>query len=214
MDQKGKELMNELKSKFFPMTAIATQIPTQISWQKQEIMGKGNLPKRHFDKLFVMDVNHQWNKYYTLLKSKLGTGMLFSLIGNRGVGKTQIAVELAKFAVVEHDSSIFYTTAFEFFIEIRNAYNQKSEKSATEILKIYKKPKLLLIDEIHERSDSEFENRILTHVIDSRYADMRDTVLMGNLKANELAAKLGPSISSRLLEAGGILDCEWESFRK
>jgi hypothetical protein len=42
---------------------------------------------------------------------------------------------------------------------------------------------------------------------------MTDTILTCNLDRNMLAENLGPSIVSRMKEGGGILECNWPSFR-
>ena len=49
--------------------------------------------------------------------------------------------------------------------------------------------KLLIIDEVQERAESGFENRLLTHLIDARYAAMRPTIIIANLAKRELAAE-------------------------
>jgi len=43
---------------------------------------------------------------------------------------------------------------------------------------------------------------------------MNDTILTCNLGTEELAASLGPSIVSRMEEGGGVIECNWPSFRK
>lgn len=72
---------------------------------------------------------------------------------------------------------------------------------------------LLVLDEIQERAESEWEDRELTRLVDARHRACRSTILVGNLKAAELASRLGASIVSRIHEGGTVLLCGWESFR-
>jgi DNA replication protein DnaC len=72
---------------------------------------------------------------------------------------------------------------------------------------------LLVIDEIQERADTQFEDRTLTNLIDARYYGMRPTILIGNLRPSEFAARIGSSIASRIRETGGVIEFNGPSFR-
>lgn len=72
---------------------------------------------------------------------------------------------------------------------------------------------LLVLDEIQERAESEWEDREMTRLLDARYRQCRSTILIGNLKPDEVGTRLGASIVSRLAEGGEIIACAWESFR-
>ena len=74
-------------------------------------------------------------------------------------------------------------------------------------------PQLLVIDEAQERGESDWESRMLTHVVDKRYFLQRDTLLISNLKLDEFKASIGTSICSRLIETGGAILADWPSFR-
>ena len=88
---------------------------------------------------------------------------------------------------------------------------EKLEQYRTFLTKILE---LLIIDEIHEVSeDSKHKDRILTDLLDTRYAAKRDTILISNQSAEEFARTTNPSILSRLNEHGGIISCDWQSFR-
>jgi len=58
-----------------------------------------------------------------------------------------------------------------------------------------------------------WEDRMLTALVDYRYSQKRDTVLISNLKRDEFETSMGNSILSRMVEAGGIIECGWPSFR-
>ncbi len=100
----------------------------------------------------------------------------------------------------------------EIFLRIRATYHRENTSELDAIEELCK-PQLLVIDEIQQRGETEFENRLLAYLIDRRYGDMLDTILIGNLTPTALADSLDPSIVDRLRETGGIIECTWPSFR-
>jgi len=70
-----------------------------------------------------------------------------------------------------------------------------------------------VIDEIGKRGDTDWENNLLFHLLDKRYQDMTDTIVLANLTAEEMAKSLGPSLSDRMSETGGLIECTWPSRR-
>lgn len=141
----------------------------------------------------------------------LGKGMLVALIGGRGVGKTQIACEAA-LKNEQLGKTSLYSTAFELLVRIKSSYRSNSETEA-EIIAEYCKPSLLIIDECHEQSGTDFENKIITFIIDKRYGAMKDTILISNASKRDFDLSMGDSIISRMQETGGIIECNWGSFR-
>ncbi len=106
-----------------------------------------------------------------------------------------------------------YTSAMDIFMEIKESYRTK-EVSESAVMLAYRSPQLLVIDEITVRSDSAWENMLLTHLIDKRYCAKKDTILLGNCKdASEVVACVGASIASRIQECGCVVVCDWPSFR-
>jgi len=72
---------------------------------------------------------------------------------------------------------------------------------------------LLVIDEFQERSETEWENRMISTILDRRYADNLPTILIANLKINDLRNKISDSVISRANECGGVVVCDCEYFR-
>lgn len=129
------------------------------------------------------------------------------LHGKRGGGKTRMAAELA-LAIGQSR----YRTAMRFFLELRASYKDK-EVSEMDIIDDLTRARILIIDELQERGDTPFEDRLLTHLIDARYAENRPTVLIANLTRKELAESLGASIIDRIRENGTSIEFTWPSFR-
>jgi DNA replication protein DnaC len=181
----------------------------RLEERAQSFFEKANIPKRHASTKVIPE--GQWGQTYQKLSEKLATGFLSALVGTRGNGKTQLAVELVRENSKRFRSSKF-CCSMEFFIDIKATF--RSDKlTEKDVIGQYHQPELLIIDEVGQRSETEWENRLLFHLVNQRYEDKRDTLFIANLEPEALAAALGPSISSRMNETGGILQCNWPSFR-
>ena len=167
-----------------------------------------DVPKRHFAIPAILP--GPWLDKLKDLKGQIGKGCLLALLGKRGTGKTQMAVELMRHTCVQGRSAK-YTTAMRFFTAVKDSYKGDTTESA--VLKQYLKPCLLVIDEAQERGETGWEDRLLGSLVDSRYGAMRDTVLVSNLARREFERAIGSSIMSRMSETGGIIECNWPSFR-
>jgi DNA replication protein DnaC len=171
-----------------------------------------NAPKRHAS--FKPSQEGPWGVELGKLKSMLepSPGRILALTGGRGNGKTQLAVELMKARTASLKSALF-SSAVEFFIKIKSTYRKDSDTDEMEVLREFQKPSLLVIDEIGKRGGSEWENTMLFELLNRRYNDMTDTILIDNRTKTEFSDTIGPSLASRMNEGGGIVSCEWPSFR-
>lgn len=135
------------------------------------------------------------------------------LAGSRGTGKTQLAADYAMELAKElegmrcDDTPIVYTTAMDMFASMRG--DQFGVDPGAKFAAAH----FLIVDEVQVRNETEWERDVLTHLIDKRYGSMRATLLIGNIRENELVAALGPSIIDRSRDGGGILFCDWPSLR-
>lgn len=157
--------------------------------------------------------SEDWKKQRRTVRDKLGTGFIIALVGDRGVGKTQIGADLM-LTVTDRFKSAEYLTATGFFLEIKSSYHPKSELTENEVVGQLCRPSLLVLDEYEKRQDSEWENRTLFEVLNRRYGMMKDTLILSNLDFNHFVEMLGPSMASRINETGGIITCDWPSFRQ
>lgn len=178
-----------------------------------ELLKESGAPSRHRMTAAALR-GDAWLAKFEGVAARLGSGFLIAFIGGRGPGKTQMGVELIKLAC-NALMSARYATAMEFFIEVKGAYRDETgAPSERLVIDRYTRPRLLVLDEIQERGATPWEDRLLTHLVDTRYRENRDTVLIGNLTSDELASELGKSIVSRLVETGGIVEFDWPSFRQ
>jgi DNA replication protein DnaC len=172
-----------------------------------------SVPMRHRDFRPSESLSESWTGAYTSLKEKVPSGPIAAIVGNRGTGKTQLAACLIGFVALELDKSASYYKSMEIFLRLREAMTSKidSEMSA---LQEFTKPFLLVIDAYEVRSDSDFENRVLDHIIDKRYDAMKATVIISNDSAVAFQKQIGASICDRIAETGGIVELKSDSFRR
>ena len=172
-----------------------------------------NVPERHRAKAADRDkATGPWAVAYQKLKTEMFSGSLIVLLGKRGTGKTQLAVDLVA-DMCELGGESKYLKVMDLFREIRSCYRPDGPDEVKTIAKLCQY-RTLVIDEAHERSDSEWENRTLTNIIDRRYDAMRSTILVSNMTREAFAAAVGPSIVSRTHESGVVVVCDWPSFRE
>jgi DNA replication protein DnaC len=170
-----------------------------------------------------------WHANYAQALAAIDSGGIVIMHGGHGTGKTRMAWELAKNHKPSRPNAsaggvgwtastvkrpMLYTTAVNLFSDIKSSYHHASPKSEKEIVENYVDAALLVIDEIQERAETEFENSKLTSIIDARYQHERPTIIISNYPRKQLAASLSPAVLDRIRENGCGLAFEWDSFRK
>ena len=109
----------------------------------------------------------------------------------------------------------WYRKAADLISEIKTTWNTGGKSIGTEddVLKKYRTAAYLALDEFHERASSDWEARTLINILDHRYDNMLATVIIANMSEAEVRAQINPSIVSRAEETGGLVDCDWASYR-
>lgn len=179
-----------------------------------------NFPKRYAN--VTLPTSGEWFEAAKTAHGLLAAGGIVGLWGPRGAGKTFMAYDLAQHGAfpddlrgTEHPRPAIYRTAMEIFLEIRDTWRHDATTSEIELLASWRRAALLVIDELQERGETDFENQKLTHLIDTRYRDARPTLLIGNFETQaDFEESLSDSIVSRMAETGGLIRCDWPSFRQ
>jgi hypothetical protein len=171
----------------------------------------------------------EWKASFAMLAPVIERGGIALLHGKRGAGKTRMAAEIARSGHFPHDRTAgskltggpvepkrtaVYRTAMGFFLDVRATYKKDSQETERDVIAALTRPGLLVIDELQERGETAFENRLLTHLVDARYGAMRPTIIIANLTATELGETLGPSIVDRVQEDGKRIEFTWNSYRR
>jgi DNA replication protein DnaC len=154
--------------------------------------------------------DEEWMNRFSWATEQVRKGGIVALVGRRGSGKTQMAAELVR---DRQRAKGRYVTAMKLFLRLRASFGKGAAESEMEIVAEMSACPILVIDEVQERGGSEWEDRILTHIIDNRYGDQKPTVLIANLTTAEMQTQLGPSICDRIKDAGGMMEFENPSWR-
>ena len=170
-----------------------------------------NFPTRFFEPF--TNKHQEWANGHKIIADMLCArkGYIVMLYGIRGTGKTRMAVSIAKL-YAQKEMRATYCKAIDIFMAIRGTYNGNN-KDESEAISEFIIPSLLVIDEAQERGNSDWEDRLLTYIIDKRYDALKDTILISNQIKQEFVKSVGQSIASRILETGAVIECKWESFR-
>jgi DNA replication protein DnaC len=174
-----------------------------------------SFPLRHVENLHAaMKNNHPaWRSNLDGLISKLGNGSIFVLHGPRGTGKTQLATALGRY-LVEYNRVPKYAVLGDVFTQIKGTFKSDSHESEESIVSSLNASTLLVLDEVHEITGTEWQGRILTLLIDSRYRAKRDTILITNATEQDFLTSVGASVADRIAEVGYFVKCDWPSFRR
>lgn len=177
--------------------------------RKNRISLKTGLGDRYRDE-WDRPSDDEWARNFCKINEAHNKGAILAIIGPRGTGKTRLAAE----AIREVGESARYATAMNIFLRVRESYGKSATESELDIVKELSRCPLLVIDEIQERGNSQWEDRILTHIIDNRYSNLRCTVIIANMTSGKLIENVGPSIADRMNEAGGIIELKGASRRE
>jgi len=170
-----------------------------------------------------------WLANYAQALATTDSGGITILYGGYGTGKTRMAWEVARahkskrpnigtggigWSTITKKRPMIYTTAVNLFSTIKSTYTAGTEKSEKEVVSDYTEAALLVIDEVQERGETQYEDRQLTAIIDARYAADMPTILISNYTWERLSSTLSPAVIDRIEENGAKLAFTWESFRK
>lgn len=145
-----------------------------------------------------------------LLPKAMKDGIIV-LTGPTGRGKTVIASYLGYQRAAQGAGAGKFMTAFEMFDRMKQCWSKKEDSAA--LLGTWKRAAFLVIDEAQTRPSEAWDNNMLDELINARYAKMLPTVLIANLSLDEAQKTLGPRIMDRANECGGIVDCNWPTYR-
>ncbi|MCI0743840.1 MAG: ATP-binding protein [Verrucomicrobia subdivision 3 bacterium] len=196
------------------------------AWQKEDaeraevkrlndvkrLIARASLPKRQRE-LATLDRGGEFGEAESKLRSLSGTGFLAALVGGVGPGKSQLGVELIVHHVETHVQPALFVTLTELFMHLRASFRNDSPKTELEILKEFRRYRLLVIDELSKIAATDWERRMFFELLNKRYEDMTDTLLIANMSASDLIGFIGPALASRMNQTGGIIVCDWPSFR-
>jgi DNA replication protein DnaC len=177
-----------------------------------ELLVDAEIPERY---LLTRELNRAgpWEEAGKKIAGRLGKGIIVALVGPSGTGKSQIGANLVYHACKHMGVKGRFCEAMDFFLDLKSTYG-RAERSENEVISEYVRPSLLVIDEFDKRGETAWENTMIFYLINKRYNAVRDTVIISNLKKDTFEKSIGAPIVSRMNETGGIVCCDWKSFRQ
>ncbi len=141
--------------------------------------------------------------------SQMGRSLL--LYGNVGTGKTRLATSIVK----GWEGVGYYITAREYTRLIRSTYSGASKETEQDVIDRFTDYSVLVIDEIGKQFSTDNERFAIFDIINSRYNEMKPTVLVSNMSIGDIEEFLGKATVDRIKEHDGqAILFDWESFRQ
>lgn len=140
--------------------------------------------------------------------------------GTNGTGKTHLAAAIA-LQLIGEGIPVICKTSSDLLMDIKKAFD-RPEVRESEVLDVYKKVELLIIDDLGKEQCSDWSMSTLYSILNDRYEDMRPTIVTTNYNAESLIGALTPkgfdntkimAIISRLRETSTVMTMAWEDAR-
>jgi len=182
---------------------------------------RAGLPKRYRDvgfKNFTASSNSQraalevTQAFRREFDEKMRTGAFLIFQGPPGTGKTHLACALMR-NLLHDGASCLYVSAIDAIRMLREGWRRDSDESELDILKALARYDLLVLDEIGVQFATDAERIQMFDILNRRYADLRPTVLITNLKVPEIEETLGERVFDRFREVATVVTFDWPSFR-
>jgi DNA replication protein DnaC len=123
------------------------------------------------------------------------TGLLF--VGNSGVGKTHLAVGIAKALIREKGiESVFYDYA-ELLKQIQDSYNPDVQTTELGLLRPAFETELLILDDLGSVRPTEWRWDTIRLILNTRYNDSRTTIITTNFADKAAAGVSDPDAPRR-----------------
>lgn len=134
------------------------------------------------------------------------------MVGGVGTGKTLLASAILDSLVDNNRCEII--KVIDLIRHLKSTWNKDSESTEEDLIKYFVKLDLLILDEVGSQFGSDTEKLFIFDIIDGRYQDMKQTVLISNLDIDGIKDVIGERCIDRLREGGGsMIAFDWKSSR-
>tara|TARA_R110002012_G_scaffold152101_1_gene312037 strand:- start:300 stop:1064 length:765 start_codon:yes stop_codon:yes gene_type:complete len=134
------------------------------------------------------------------------------MVGGVGTGKTLLASAILDSLVDDYNCDIIKT--IDLVRELKATWSKDSKYTEESLIEYYSNLDLLILDEVGSQFGSDTEKLFIFDIIDGRYQNMKQTILISNLDINGIKDAIGERCVDRLREGGGsMIAFNWESSR-
>ncbi len=140
--------------------------------------------------------------------------------GTNGTGKTHLAAAIA-LQLISQGVPVICKTSSDLLMDIKRSFDC-DELSEAQVLDIYKRVDLLIVDDLGKEQCSDWSMSTLYSIFNDRYEDMKPTIITTNYSADDLIRALTPkgyddskivAIISRLRETSTVMTMAWQDIR-
>ena len=194
------------------------------------LLGKSGIKKRFMQRTFpnfIIDTpgrqkNYQIAKAYAdnfASHRERGDGLYIE--GTNGTGKTHLAAAIA-LQLISEGIPVICKTSGDLLLDIRKTFDSSEGVSEGQVLDVYKKVDLLIIDDLGKEQCSDWSMSTLYSILNDRYEDMKPTIVTTNYNRDALIKALTPkgcdaskiiAIISRLRETSTVMTMAWTDAR-
>lgn len=114
------------------------------------------------------------------------------IIGKNGVGKTHIACSIAN-ELIQCQIPVIYGTLINLLSEIKHSYDEESQFSEMQYIKMYSTVNMLIIDDLGKEKPSAWAIEKLFTIINNRYENGLPVIITTNYDQETLLERLSES---------------------
>lgn len=134
------------------------------------------------------------------------------MVGGVGTGKTLLASAILDSLADNYRCEII--KVIDVVRELKATWSKGAVDTEENLIKYYSNLDLLILDEVGSQFGSDTEKLFIFDIIDGRYQEMKQTILISNLDINGIKDAIGERCVDRLREGGGsMIAFNWESSR-
>ncbi|TWT00129.1 ATP-binding protein [Planomicrobium sp. CPCC 101079] len=174
---KQKEVIIKLKSAKVPekfLNCTVADFSLDLYEEEEREVAKS---AKHIASKFVQN--------YEMCKER-GKGLYFySQI--TGSGKSRLAISIGNDLVKRLNISFLYIPSSNAIDELKETFGDKSEHTMLQVLDVYKKVELLIIDDLGVENNSDWSEGIFTQILEERMNSRKLTIITSNIKIEELS---------------------------
>jgi len=194
--------------------------------QLERKIKSSGIPKRFrgktFDNYRVYSNNDAQKKalqvcrsYALNFKTVMEKGTCLVLCGRPGTGKNHLVAAIANTLIASGPHTVIFTRVYSAIMAIKETFRNDCATTERDVLSAFIGVDLLVLDEVGVQFNSDYERMMLFEIINSRYDEVRPTILISNLNAKEAEQFVGERVWDRLFEDGGVvLPFDWQSERR
>ena len=130
--------------------------------------------------------------------------------GEYGSGKTHMACDIGYWWPGEGKGGVMYRTVCGLLIETKESFGKKDVSSP--VVKAMGCG-LLILDELLANTGSVFDNNTIRELIDTRYRNLKPTIILTNLDDSGLLQALDQATIDRMFDGGCVIQLKGKSLR-